>query len=385
MLADLHAHYPMHLIPPEQGTGVRLAAWRAERLRALIVNAISRLANYQGPSGEPSVTIELMQRGDVGVVLSVLYSPFDEIDFERGYSAPPEPAYFDRLLDALEVVERDVRSRPDDARIVRSGTELDDCIRDRRIAFIHAVEGGFHLGPEREVRSNVAELARRGVGYVTLAHLFWRGVATNAPALPFLPDPLYRLIFPQPAGEGLSAIGRAAVEAMVEHRVLVDITHMSEPSLADTFELLDRSDPERTLPVIATHMACRFGHLGYNLTDETIARVAERGGVLGVIDCRHYVSDGVRRRRGGRSFEQSVDLICRHVDHIAEVTGSFDHAAIGSDLDGYIKPALSGIEHLGRMRDLQAALAERYGAQRAGKVCSGNALRVLRARWGASP
>ena len=120
MLADLHAHYPMHLIPPEQGTGARLAAWRAERLRALIVDAISRLANYQGPSGEPGVTIELMQRGDVGVVLSVLYSPFDEIDFERGYSAPPEPAYFDRLLDALEVVERDVRSRPDDARIVRS-------------------------------------------------------------------------------------------------------------------------------------------------------------------------------------------------------------------------------------------------------------------------
>ncbi len=235
--------------------------------------------------------------------------------------------------------------------------------------------------PESDVRENVAELARRGVAYVTLAHLFWRGVATNAPALPFMPDWLYRLIFPQPRGEGLSAIGRAAAEAMVRSRVLIDITHMSEASLADTFELLDREDPERRLPVIATHMACRFGRLGYNLTDETIARVAERGGVLGVIDCRHYISDGLVSRRGGRSFEESVGLICRHIDRIRDVTGSFDHAAIGSDLDGYIKPALTGLEHMGHMRDLQAALTQHYGAERAQRVCSANALRVLQARW----
>jgi len=381
VLVDLHAHYPMHLIPPEEGTRARLAGWRAERLRARIVEAISRIANYQGPADGPGVTVELMRQGDVGVVLSVLYSPFDEMDLERGYSAPPDPAYFGRLLDALELVERDVREHADHARIARSGRELDGCLADGRIAFVHAVEGGFHLGPESDVRGNVAELARRGVGYITLAHLFWRGVATNAPALPFLPDWLYRVIFPQPRDEGLSAIGRAAVDAMVENRVLIDITHMSDASLADTFDLLARRDPERTVPVIATHMACRFGRLAYNLTDDTIARVAERGGVLGVIDCRHYVSDGIRRG-GRRSFEQSVELICAHIDHIHDVTGSFEHAAIGSDLDGYIKPALSGIEHLGRMRDLQAALAQRYGAKRAQQVCSANALRVLRARTG---
>ena len=52
------------------------------------------------------------------------------------------------------------------------------------MAFLHCVEGGFHLGDSPEaVRSNVAELAGEGVAYVTLAHLFWRQIATNTPAI----------------------------------------------------------------------------------------------------------------------------------------------------------------------------------------------------------
>jgi microsomal dipeptidase-like Zn-dependent dipeptidase len=35
------------------------------------------------------------------------------------------------------------------------------------------------------------------------------------------------------------------------------------------------------MPVIATHMACRFGRLAYNLDDDTIKRIAKRDGVRG--------------------------------------------------------------------------------------------------------
>jgi microsomal dipeptidase-like Zn-dependent dipeptidase len=247
---------------------------------------------------------------------------------------------------------------------------------------VHCVEGGFHLGAdERQISDNVAELARRGVAYVTLAHLFWRGVATNEPALPFLPDWAYRLLFHQPRREGLSSLGEAAVTAMVRDRVLIDVAHMSRQSLADTLTLLERLDRERQTPLIATHVACRFGRLAYNLDDDTIGAIAERGGVLGVIDCRHYVTDGRRRNAPDQTLEHSVNAVCRHIDHIAEVTGSFDHAALGSDLDGYIKPALTGLEHAGLLRELQRALHDRYGPERARKICSENALRVLRARF----
>jgi microsomal dipeptidase-like Zn-dependent dipeptidase len=160
--------------------------------------------------------------------------------------------------------------------------------------------------------------------------------------------------------------------------VLVDVTHMRTESLRDTFALLDEIDPGKTTPLIASHMACRFGSLAYNLTDDDIRSVAQRGGVLGVIDCRHYTTDAKGHAAQDGSIDESLAAICAHIDHVVEVTGSDDHAAIGTDLDGYIKPALTGLEHEGHMTKLQDALVQRYGIDRARKICSDNALRVLR-------
>jgi microsomal dipeptidase-like Zn-dependent dipeptidase len=100
--------------------------------------------------------------------------------------------------------------------------------------------------------------------------------------------------------------------------------------------------------------------------------------VLGCILCEHYITSGLGKVR---SYEDSVEALCKHIDRINELTGSFDAIGIGSDLDGYIKPALPGLEHMGKMRPLQASLGERYGAEDAEKICSQNALRVLRSAW----
>jgi microsomal dipeptidase-like Zn-dependent dipeptidase len=204
-------------------------------------------------------------------------------------------------------------------------------------------------------------------------------VAAVAPALPFLRDWQYKLLFPQ-GRTGLTQLGRAAVDAMIDNHILVDITHMGEASIADTFDLLKARGRQRRIPLLASHVACRMDGLEYNLSDATISGVAERNGVLGVIDCQHYIEDGLRETE---SFDDSFELICTHIDHIRKVTDSFDHVAIGSDLDGYIKPALAGLEHMGKMKRLQDALHDRYGLEVARKVCSDNALRVLRATWSA--
>lgn len=370
----------MHLLPAaeQRDTHARLKAWTRRRRQALIVNLISKLVNYQGPGDTPSVTEALMRQGDVKVALSVLYAPLDEMDLTKRYGAPPAEGYAADILAELELVEAHV-AKTRQAMIAHSPTELDALLGQPKPILIHAIEGGFQLGQdETAIRLNVRTLAERGVAYVTLAHLFWREVATNAPALPFLPDWLYHLVFPEP-DSGLSPLGRAAVQAMVDHGILVDITHMSARSIADTFTVLDERDPQKTIPVIATHMACRFGGLEYCLQDETIQRVAERGGVLGCILCEHYISSGVKRKV--RSYEDSLQALFKHIDRIRELTGSFDHIAIGSDLDGYIKPALPGLEHMGRMRDFQQSLRDRYGTSEAEQICSANALRVLRGGW----
>ncbi len=381
MLVDLHAHFPMHLLADEQQrTHERARAWWRQRWQGRVVDLISRLANYQGPGETPSVTEALMRAGDVGVALSMLYQPFDEIDLTESYGAPPRESYFKDVVDQHQTVEDYVTAHPGEVAIAHSVSELDALLGGGVPILIHAIEGGFQLGRETgEIRSNVQTLAGLGVAYVTVAHLFFRDVATNAPALPFLPDWLYNLAFPQGKGEGLTSIGREVIDAMVDEGILIDLTHMRAESIRDVLAQLDARDPAKEIPVLATHMAYRFGGLQYSFDDATIKAIAARGGVMGCILCEHFITSGLS---SVNSLDGSLGALCRHIDKIHELSGSYDHVAIGTDLDGYIKPALPGLEDHGRMAPLQAHLRTRYGDADAEKICNGNALRVLRAEWG---
>ena len=392
MIADLHAHYPMHLVPEARGTAYDLLATAGgrhrlrDRVRARLIGIAGRFANYRSFDSGPRVTIPAMRAGDVGVALSVLYSFFDELDLDQPYGAPPEPGYIDTLIAQLDLVEADIATNHSDhAGVARDPSQLDRLLDESKLAVVHCVEGGFHLGAgPAAVEEAVKRLAGRGVAYITLPHLFWRGVATNAPALPFLPDRLYRLLFPQPP-VGLSELGRAALRALVREGLVVDLAHMSARALDDALALLDQLDPQRKVPVIASHSAVRLGAQEYNLHAETIERIAERDGVIGLIFARHQLTDGVRRRRTA-TFEQSSEVLAAHIDRIADLTGSHRHTAIGSDLDGFIKPTLAGLESMADMARLEPMLRTRYGAADAQLISSGNALRLLRDHWrGAAP
>jgi microsomal dipeptidase-like Zn-dependent dipeptidase len=387
VIVDLHAHYPMHLMPSARGSVLKLIGtprgrWRLlDRARAFLLRIISRFGNYASFESGPGVTVPLMRSGGVGVALSVLYSPFDEMDLTVRYPALPGKDYFATLKRQLENVEKELaRDHGGLARIARNPAELDAAIAAGEVALVHSVEGGFHLGPTpQEVDRHVTELARRGVAYIILGHLFYRQVATNPNAIPFLPDWLYRLLFPQPAA-GLTELGEAAVRAMAREHVLVDLSHMSERAVADTLALLDELDPAREIPVIASHVGYRFGHLDYNLSAQTIQRIAERDGVVGLIVADHHQCDGLRHTRT-KTIDDSVEILCKHVDKLREITGSHRHTGIGSDLDGFIKPMLAGLEDAGRLALLEKALVDRYGAADAELITSGNSLRVLRGYW----
>jgi microsomal dipeptidase-like Zn-dependent dipeptidase len=385
MLVDLHAHFPMHLLVDEQQrTHDQVRRWWRRQRHRRVLSTLSYLAGYGGPGLRTSVTESLMRDGDVGVVLSALYQPFDEMDLSRRYGAPPRADYFDDLVAQHATVEDHAAEHPDAVTIAHSVSELDARLGGDAPILVHAIEGGFALGAEREeIWHNVGRLADMGIAYVTLAHLFFRDVVTNAPALPFAPDWLYHRVFPQRRDEGLTALGQEIVDALLEHGILIDLTHMSAASRRDVLAVLDERDPDATIPVLATHVACRFGGLEYALDDASIEAVARRGGVLGCTLSQYYLNSGIGPFP--KTLEGSVNALCRHIDRIRTVAGSDEHVAIGSDLDGYIQPSLPALEHMGRMRALQAALRGRYGATTADLICHGNALRVLRAGWGRVP
>jgi microsomal dipeptidase-like Zn-dependent dipeptidase len=319
--------------------------------------------------------------GGVGVAYSVLYSFFDEAD-----RSPPSPKeYTDVLLRQAKLVEESLKGL--DAVVARSPRDLD--LVPGKVTLVHCVEGGFHLlgGDEpSDVASAVDVLADVGVAYITLAHLIYRGVATGANAFPFLSEAQYAKRCSQPP-IGLTARGRAAVEAMVRRRVLIDVSHMSERSLEDTFELLAKLDPDRRVPVLASHSGYRFGEQHYNLTPETIGQIAARDGVIGLIFAQHQIWDGLENFRFPRftrlfkSFDDSFARLCDHIDAIHDVTRDYRHIAIGSDLDGFIKPTLKGLRDMRNMRDLAERLHDKYGEANGALICSDNALRPLRSYW----
>ena len=393
MIADLHIHYPMHLVadPDKDLTLERMVRKRGRRrlwhlVLAVLLDFFSRLFNYRSFWSGPRVTAELMHEGGVRVGFSVLYAPAKEFDLDEWY-APPRADDLAAIEELRDMVEAQVRT--DDrqwARVVSGRSELHDALREDKVALVHCLEGGFCLGASKNgIPDAVARLANSGLAYITPAHLLWRGVATNANAFPFLSDREYHRLFREP-GEGLTEYGEALVRAMVANHVMVDVSHMSQKAIDETFALLDELDPDRQVPVLATHVACRHdpGGLEYNVTEETVGRIAARRGIVGLIAGDHIVTDGYfPRRRGKRrtgSFQESVDTLCRHVDQIHAWIGTHDCTGIGTDLDGFIKPTLAGIESARDLARLEEEIVRRYPAD-GENICSGNALRILDSYW----
>jgi hypothetical protein len=145
---------------------------------------------------DPAVTIDNLRNGRVMVALSMLYMPFDEIDLSVPYASPPLPTYFADLNKQIDMVEEDIQNNHAETVMVAHNPD-ERAITAQKVALIRAIEGGFQLGDtDDEIRTNVIKLAGSGVAYITVAHLFFRQVATDVPAVPFLADAVYDFICP---------------------------------------------------------------------------------------------------------------------------------------------------------------------------------------------
>ncbi|MEA2351622.1 MAG: rane dipeptidase [Thermoleophilaceae bacterium] len=392
MIADLHIHYPMHLIsdPDVDLTLRRMARLRHRRRirewgRAFLLKKASEVFNYPGHTKQHRVDSDRMRAAAVRLGFSVLYLPASE--FRPGFTDPPSSSDVQELFDQLREVERVVELEPG-LTFAHDREELDAGLADPDLTvLVHCVEGGFQLGAtEDEICDTVKKLKEKGVVYVTLAHLFWRHIATNANAFPFLRDDQYHAVFHE-RDDGLSDLGKAAIRAMVENRMLIDVAHMDDAALGKTFDYLRKIEDTPT-PVLATHVATRRGvnGLDYNITRKTAAEIARRGGVIGLIMGDHIVTDGLlpdAREFGGRrtrNFGDTFDCLRAHIDTLYEWCGnSYDHIGIGSDLDGFVKPTVAGIDFVDQMDDLESAISGHYSDPGiADKICSGNALQILR-------
>lgn len=370
-IADLHCHFPMHLLDaPAAITG---------QFRARLVHRAARLLNFRTGDSTWRVSLDGLREANTGLVLSVLYDPASELLRLKGR---PRKRSFAALVHQLDAVEAELKRVDPDRQqyvVVTTEVELDAAVKAGTMAFVHCVEGGFHLGwSTRRIKRRVKQLRKRGVAYITLAHLFYRGFANNVPAFPAAWGSWIDRIFPQ-RGNGLTKQGRAAIAAMYDERILVDICHMRADAIQQTFELLAELDKKHgrlpgEYPVIASHAGVRHCNRTYMLDEETITGIKEREGVIGLILARDDLQDGLPN---ADSSANTIAVVERHISDLHAITGSHDHTGIGSDLDGFTKPTMSGIESSQDLEMLVQCLHERHGSD-ADKILFGNALRVVR-------
>ena len=124
--------------------------------------------------------------------------------------------------------------------------------------------------------------------------------------------------------------------------------------------------------MIASHAGYRFGSPEVHAHRRPIARITARDGVVGLILAQHQINDGIRRS-DTKTLAESLAVLDRHIEAIGP-----DHVAIGSDLDGFIKPTIGGVESAADLKPFADALRARH-PESADRILRDNALRDHRA------
>lgn len=272
-----------------------------------------------------------------------------------------------KALEEISLVHRLVDDHPELV-FADSPAAVRDAKRKGKISALIGIEGGHAI---EDSLGALDAFHRLGARYMTLTHTNTNGWADSSGSF-WHPD-----FDPKTYAKhgGLTDFGREVVLEMNRLGVLVDVSHVSDDTIAD---VLDAS----IAPVFASHSSCRaLSNIPRNLTDDQIRSIAATGGVVmvnigsifldqKVVDdflakraalaprfaeiARQYAGDakkrdeeigkalnGIRTRRA--PWTAAVD----HIEHILKVGGS-RAAGLGTDFDGIEDPP-EGLEDVSKL------------------------------------
>ena len=173
---------------------------------------------------------------------------------------------------------------------------------------------------------------------------------------------------------GLRERGRAMLQAMEAAGMALDVSHLAEQAY---WEALDAFDG----PLLATHNCCRaLCDHDRQLDDEQIKALVARGGVMGVAFDDWMLSPAWDHDAQDNS-QITLATVADHIDHICQLAGNADHAALGTDLDGGYgrEQAPADLNTIADLRKVADILGERgYSDDQVAGIMSGNWVRFLR-------
>jgi membrane dipeptidase len=172
---------------------------------------------------------------------------------------------------------------------------------------------------------------------------------------------------------GLTPEGVTLVKEMARLGILLDMTHLSDEAFWQALELYPGI-------VLASHNNCRalVPHQR-QFEDRQLRAIIERGGVIGAALDNWMIKPGWVKGRADNATLVLAD-VAAHIDHVCQVAGNSQHAAIGSDLDGGFgrEQSPSDLETIADLQKFTDILRARgYGEADVANILHGNWLRVL--------
>ncbi|RWZ86338.1 MAG: peptidase M19 [Hydrotalea sp. AMD] len=127
----------------------------------------------------------------------------------------------------------------------------------------------------------------------------------------------------------LTENGKALLQIMQDHHIVLDITHLCDDALSDALTLYNGT-------LWASHHNCRV-LVPHNrqMSDAVIHEMITRNSVIGMaFDAWMMVSGWQRGISTSQQMHCNIAAIIPHIDHICQIAGNSLHVGIGSDLDG---------------------------------------------------
>jgi membrane dipeptidase len=175
----------------------------------------------------------------------------------------------------------------------------------------------------------------------------------------------------------LTEAGRELLREMEQVGMVLDLTHLSEPAF---WEALDAYDG----PVLASHNNCRALVPGdRQFSDAQVRAIVEREGVIGVALDAWMLYPGWVKGKTSPSVV-SLDAVAAQIDHVCQLAGDAQHAAIGSDLDGGYgtEQCPHGLDTIADLQQIPDLLARRgYAQAQVEAIMHGNWLAFFDQAW----
>ena len=164
---------------------------------------------------------------------------------------------------------------------------------------------------------------------------------------------------------GLTPQAKPLLHEMEKVGMILDLTHIADEGFWQALNLFSG-------PVLASHQNCRTLVPGERqFSDAQLQAIIERGGVIGAsMDTWMLYADGnldwantgaASRRDLFPREAITLDHVADHIDHVCQLAGNAQHAAIGGDTDGQggVDGAPHGVETVADYQKLAYILAER--------------------------